>query len=73
MNKDKYFIQNNREILKVTVLKEQNGFALIQLPGSDGAIRVRSTKLYDTEKDASAKLPKKPKRELKWHYEDDYR
>ena len=46
MNKDKYFIQNNREILKVTVLKEQNGFALIQLPGSDGAIRVRSTKLY---------------------------
>ena len=69
MNKDKYFIQNNREILKVTVLKEQNGFALIQLPDSDGAIRVRSTKLYDTEEEASAKLHKKPKRELKWHYD----
>lgn len=73
MNKDKYFIQNNREILKVTVLKEQNGFVLIQLPDSDGAIRVRKTKLYDTEEEASAKLPQKSKRELKWHYEDDYR
>ena len=70
MNKDKYFIQNNREILKVTVLKEQNGFALIQLPGSDGAIRVRSTKLYDTEEKAKKLVPPKP---LKWHYEDDYR
>ena len=70
MNKDKYFIQNNREILKVTVLKEQNGFALIQLPGSDGAIRVRSTKLYDTEEEAKKLVPPKP---LKWHYEDDYR
>lgn len=69
MNKDKYFIQNNREILKVTILKEQNGFALIQLPDSEGAIRVRSTKLYNTEKEASAKLPKKPKSELKWHYD----
>lgn len=27
------------------------------------------TKLYDTEEAASAKLPKKPKRELKWHYD----
>lgn len=69
MNEDKYFIQNKREVLKVTVLKEQNGFALIQLPGSTGAIRIRSTKLYDTEEAASAKLPKKPKRELKWHYD----
>ena len=69
MNEDKYFIQNNRETLKVKVLKEQNGFALIQLPDSDGAIRVRSTKLYDTEEEASAKLPKKSKRELKWHYD----
>lgn len=70
MNKDKYFIQNNREILKVTILKEQNGFALIQLPGSDGAIRVRSTKLYNTEEEAKKLVPPKP---LKWHYEDDYR
>lgn len=70
MNKDKYFIQNNREILKVTILKEQNGFALIQLPGSEGAIRVRSTKLYDTEEEAKKLVPPKP---LKWHYEDDYR
>lgn len=70
MNKDKYFIQNNKEVLKVTVLKEQNGFALIQLPGSDGAIRVRSTKLYDTEEEAKKLVPPKP---LKWHYEDDYR
>lgn len=70
MNKDKYFIQNNREILKVTVLKEQNGFALIQLPDSEGAIRVRSTKLYDTEEEAKKLVPPKP---LKWHYEDDYR
>lgn len=69
MNEDKYFIQNNREVLKVTVLKEQNGFALIRLPYSTGAIRIRSTKLYDTEEEASAKLPKKPKRELKWHYD----
>ena len=69
MSADKYFIQNNREVLKVTVLKEQNGFALIQLPGSDGAIRIRSTKLYDTEEEASAGLSKKPKRELKWHYD----
>lgn len=69
MNEDKYFIQNNREVLKVTVLKEQNGFTLIQLPGSEGAIRVRSTKLYDTKEEASAKLPKKPKKELKWHYD----
>ena len=69
MNKDKYFIQNNREILKVTVLKEQNGFALIQRPSSTGAIRVRSTKLYNTEEEASAKLPKKSKRELKRHYD----
>ena len=70
MNKDKYFIQNNREILKVTILKEQNGFALIQLPDSEGAIRVRSTKLYDTEEEAKKLVPPKP---LKWHYEDDYR
>ena len=70
MNKNKYFIQNNREILKVTVLKEQNGFALIQLPGSDGAIRIRSTKLYNTEEEAKKLVPPKP---LKWHYEDDYR
>ena len=69
MSADKYFIQNNKEVLKVTVLKEQNGFALIQLPGSDGAIRIRSTKLFDTEEEASAGLPKKPKRELKWHYD----
>ena len=69
MNEDKYFIQNNKEVLKVTVLKEQNGFDLIRLPGSTGAIRIRSTKLYDTEEAASAKLPKKPKRELKWHYD----
>lgn len=69
MNEDKYFIQNNREILKVTVLKEQNCFALIQLPDSEGAIRVRTTKLYDTEEEASAKLPKKPKKDLKWHYD----
>ena len=65
MNEDKYFIQNNREVLKVTVLKEQNGFALIQLPGSTGAIRIRSTKLYDTEEAASAKLPKKTKKRIK--------
>ena len=70
MNKDKYFIQNNKEVLKVTVLKEQNGFALIQLPGSDGAIMVRSTKLYNTEEEAKKLVPPKP---LKWHYEDDYR
>ena len=70
MNKNKYFIQNNRETLKVTVLKEQNGFALIQLPGSDGAIRIRSTKLYNTEEEAKKLVPPKP---LKWHYEDDYR
>ena len=70
MNKDKYFIQNNKEVLKVTVLKEQNGFALIQLPGSDGAIQVRKTKLYDTEEEAKKLVPPKP---LKWHYEDDYR
>lgn len=69
MNEDKYFIQNNKEVLKVTVLKEQNGFALIRLPYSNGAIRVRKTKLFDTEEEASAKLPKKPKRELKWHYD----
>lgn len=69
MNKDKYFIQNNRETLKVKVLKEQNGFALIQLPNSDGAIRIRSTKLYNTEEEALKKLPKKPKRDLKWHYD----
>lgn len=69
MNEDKYFIQNNREVIKVTVLNKQNGFALIQLPGSDGAIRVRTTKLYDTEEEASAKLPKKPKKDLKWHYD----
>ena len=70
MNEDKYFIQNNKEVLKVTILKEQNGFALIQLPGSDGAIRIRSTKLYDTEEEAKKLVPPKP---LKWHYEDDYR
>lgn len=69
MNEDKYFIQNNREVLKVTVLKEQNGFALIRLPYSNGAIRVRKTKLFDTEEEASAKLPKKPKKELQWHYD----
>ena len=27
MSADKYFIQNNREVLKVTVLKEQKEFA----------------------------------------------
>ena len=66
----KSMIENSKNGIKYeTVLKEQNGFALIQLPGSDGAIRIRSTKLYDTEEEASAKLPKKPKRELKWHYD----
>lgn len=69
MSVDKYFIRNNREVIKVTVLKEQNGFALIRLPYSGGAIRVRTTKLFDTEEDASAKLPKKPKKELKWYYD----
>lgn len=69
-NNTKYFIENNLNVIPVTVLKEQGCFSLIQLPDSEGAIRVRSTKLYDTEEEAKKLVPPKP---LKWHYEDDYR
>lgn len=68
MSETKYFVRNNIEVVEVKILKEQGSFVVIQLPCSEGAIRVRNTKLYNTKEDAEKTLPKKEKI-LKWHYD----
>ena len=66
-----YVVESNRIIQEATVLRNDGEFVLIRLKGMEGAIRLRSGRLFETEEDARKTLPaprKEAKRQYHWHY-----
>lgn len=57
-----YIVENNRFVRKVTVLKANNDFLTIRIENSNGAIRVRKSRIFTTEKDAAASIKRVPGR-----------
>ena len=54
-----YIVESNRIIREVRVLKVTGGFATLRFTDSDGGIKLRESRLFPTQEDAEASLPKK--------------
>lgn len=51
-----YVIVSNREVVPAEVLKYSGGFYTVRLNGETGAIRLRSSRIFETEDEAKRKL-----------------
>ncbi len=54
-----YIIESNRLIREVKVLKVVGGFVTLRFMDSDGGIKLRESRLFQTKEDAEASLPKR--------------
>ena len=54
-----YIIESNRLIREVTIVRLDRDFCTIRFADSNGAIKVRRSRLYGTRKLAEESLPKK--------------
>ena len=54
-----YVVENNRVVREATVLRCDGEFVLIRLKGMEGAIRLRTGRLFETEEAAKATLRKR--------------
>lgn len=57
-----YIVENGMHLRKVTIIRVAGGFCTVKLDGSDGAIRLRESRLFATEEEAKAMLPKRETR-----------
>ena len=54
-----YIVESNRIIREVKILKVAGGFATLRFTDSKGGINLRESRLFPTQEDAEASLPKK--------------
>ena len=68
-----YILESNRRVRKAKVAGKSGEFYTIQLVGSCGAIRLKESRLFETEEDAKKSIqgyaPKIDEKETKKRYE----
>lgn len=51
-----YIIENNIKVSEVEILNKIGGFCTVRIKGKQGAIRLRSSRVFETEEDANKRL-----------------
>lgn len=57
-----YIIENNMKVAKIIIKKYAGGFYTVQMADGSGGTRLREHRIYRTEEEAAATLPKKEKK-----------
>ena len=61
VGKTAYFVRSGVQVMEVQIVNSANGFCTIRFVETGGGIRVRDSKLFETQEEAEAQINKQNK------------